>query len=149
MIQNLRKFLKDIADAIREKTGKSELIAPVNFAEEIKSISAGGGESGGSSWRYFDCKQVPIEMREDLLAELQAMIVKTKSLSNNSIMSSVMLIYKGDPSEIVAFGADMSIETNISGELITLGQYYEMATDMLAQTGVVEITKEQFYNLNA
>ena len=36
MIQNLRKFLKDIADAIREKTGKSELIKPVDFATEIK-----------------------------------------------------------------------------------------------------------------
>lgn len=144
----LNEVMKETADAIREKTGKSELIAPINFAEEIKGISAGGG-SVESSWRYFDCKQVPIESRVDLLAELQAMIVKTKSLSNNSIMSSVMLSYIGDPSEIVAFGADMSIEVNASGEFITLGQYYEMATDILAQAGVIEITKEQFYDLNA
>lgn len=43
----LNEVMKDTADAIREKTGKSEKIAPINFAEEIKSISAGGGESGG------------------------------------------------------------------------------------------------------
>lgn len=112
----------------------------------LKICKLGGGTSE-DKWRYFDCKQVPIESRVDLLAELQAMIVKTKSLSDNSIMSSVMLSYIGDPSEIVAFGADMSIEVNVSGEFITLGQYYEMTTDILAQAGVVEITKEQFYTL--
>ena len=41
----LNETMNEIADAIREKTGKSEKIAPINFAEEIKSISAGGGES--------------------------------------------------------------------------------------------------------
>lgn len=44
----LNEVMKETADAIREKTGKSEKIAPINFAEEIKSISAGGGGSGES-----------------------------------------------------------------------------------------------------
>jgi hypothetical protein len=39
----LNEVMKDTADAIREKTGKSDLIAPVNFASEIKGITAGGG----------------------------------------------------------------------------------------------------------
>jgi hypothetical protein len=39
----LNEVMKDTADAIREKTGKSELIAPVDFASEIKGISVGGG----------------------------------------------------------------------------------------------------------
>ena len=141
----LNEVMKDTADAIREKTGKSDLIAPIDFAEEIKGITAGGE----SSWRYFDCKQVPIESRVDFLAELQSMIVKAQSLSNNNIMSSALISYIEDPSAIVAFGADMSIEINISGEFISLGQFYETATDILAQAGVVEITKEQFYDLNA
>lgn len=43
----LNEVMKDTADAIREKTGKSELIGPVDFASEIKGITAGGsGESG-------------------------------------------------------------------------------------------------------
>lgn len=50
----LNEVMKHTADAIREKTGKSDLIAPVNFAEEIKGITAGGGESGGSSYIYYD-----------------------------------------------------------------------------------------------
>ncbi len=41
----LNEVMKETVDAIREKTGKSDLIAPVNFAEEIRSISVGGGES--------------------------------------------------------------------------------------------------------
>lgn len=139
-----------IADAIREKKGTTDKIAPVNFAEEIKGITAGGsGESGGSSWRYFDCKQVPIESRVDFLVELQSMIVKAQSLSYNNIMSSALISHIEDPSAIVAFGADMSIEINMSGEFISLGKYYEMATDILAQAGVVEITEAEFYDLNA
>lgn len=47
----LNEVMKDTADAIREKTGKSELIAPVNFAEEIKGITAGGG--GKSNYTYY------------------------------------------------------------------------------------------------
>ena len=43
-MQKFENFLKDIADAIREKTGKSELIKPVDFATEIKGITAGGGD---------------------------------------------------------------------------------------------------------
>lgn len=35
----LNEVMKDTADAIREKTKKSELIAPINFAEEIKGIT--------------------------------------------------------------------------------------------------------------
>lgn len=40
----LNEVMKETADAIREKTGKSDLIAPVDFAEEIKGITAGGCE---------------------------------------------------------------------------------------------------------
>ena len=62
-------------------------------------------------------------------------------------MSSAQMNYIEDPSEIVAFGVDMSIEVYFTDEFITLGQLYEMATDMLDQAGIVEITKEQFYTL--
>lgn len=40
----LNETMNEIADAIREKTGKSELIKPVDFATEIKGITAGGCE---------------------------------------------------------------------------------------------------------
>lgn len=47
----LNETVAAIADAIREKTGKSELIKPIDFATEIKGITAGG--SGESAWKYY------------------------------------------------------------------------------------------------
>jgi hypothetical protein len=80
----LNSVMKAIADAIREKTGKSELIAPVDFAEEIKGISAGGGsgesgEKAGMTYvkkeALFDALETPMpetmpqaELRSTLLA---------------------------------------------------------------------------------
>lgn len=49
----LNEVMKETADAIREKTGKSELIKPVDFAEEIKGITAGGGGSTEGDWEYY------------------------------------------------------------------------------------------------
>lgn len=40
---NLTDFLADVADAIREKKGTTELINPQDFASEIASIEGGGG----------------------------------------------------------------------------------------------------------
>ena len=56
----LNEVMKETADAIREKTGKSELIKPVDFAEEIKGITAGGGESGGSNVEYIDVSGIDV-----------------------------------------------------------------------------------------
>lgn len=50
----LNEVMKETADAIREKTGKSELIKPIDFATEIKGITAGGSEeSGDDGWEYY------------------------------------------------------------------------------------------------
>jgi hypothetical protein len=59
----LNETVAAIADAIREKTGKSELIAPIDFAEEIKGISAGGGDapSGDDGWEYYKFDGVTYE----------------------------------------------------------------------------------------
>ena len=107
-------------------------------------ITAGGG----SSWRYFDCKQLPTENKAEILAELHTMIIKEQSLSYNAITSSASISYIKDLSAIVAFGVDMSIEINVSGEFIPLSKLYETVVDMLAQAGVVEITEAEFYNLD-
>lgn len=56
----LNEVMKETADAIREKTGKSELIKPIDFASEIKGITAGGGDapSGGIKMVYLDLSVV-------------------------------------------------------------------------------------------
>ena len=42
-ISNLSNYLKDLADAIREKKGTQEQIPAANFDTEIKSLEVGGG----------------------------------------------------------------------------------------------------------
>lgn len=49
---NVKDFCKDIADAIREKKGTSDLINPQDFSAEIKSIS-GGGSGGELEGEYY------------------------------------------------------------------------------------------------
>lgn len=46
-IDTLANFLTDVSTAIKEKTGKTDPIAPANFDTEINSISGGGGDGGG------------------------------------------------------------------------------------------------------
>lgn len=60
----LNETVAAIADAIREKTGKSELIKPVDFAEEIKGITSGGGESGDDGWVYYKFDGEAVENTE-------------------------------------------------------------------------------------
>ena len=52
MIQNLRKFLKDIADAIREKEGSSELLNPQDFVDHIKALQGSGGTSPSAKFKW-------------------------------------------------------------------------------------------------
>jgi hypothetical protein len=51
----LNEIMKNTADAIREKKGTTELIAPVDFANEIKGISGGSG-GGELEGEYFLAK---------------------------------------------------------------------------------------------
>lgn len=62
---------KEIADAIREKTGTSDLIKPSNFASKIDDVySAGQNASGGGSYDegIADGKQ---EMRKSIMDDIQ------------------------------------------------------------------------------
>lgn len=51
---NLKDFVTDIADAIREKKDTTEKINPQNFSDEIRGIESGGGENFNFSCTLFD-----------------------------------------------------------------------------------------------
>lgn len=69
----LNETVAAIADAIREKTGKSELIKPVDFATEIKGITAGG--SGESPWKYYLLDWYNLDQEEGYTKELAQQII--------------------------------------------------------------------------
>lgn len=133
----LNEVMKDTADAIREKTGKSELIAPVDFAEEIKGITSGGGESGGEKYYIFsesamDGLQFAHLIKFPHNAEVYKLPVYVAlSIFGEEIAASIEA-FSLNPDEIVSVdGGVKSIK-----ELLPLSSY-------------TEITEAEFYDLNA
>lgn len=51
---NLTDFLTDVADAIREKKGTTDLINPQDFSSEILSIEGGGGSEPVTTYEFND-----------------------------------------------------------------------------------------------
>lgn len=151
----LNEVMKKTADAIREKTGKSELIKPVDFATEIKGITAGGGESGGSETMYFAAKNGGAMGGITEMALMGGFAVKK---ADNTISSIGTFLLADDfSSEVlqsikaIAFalgnystggGADISNPDTLRGMMFQLN-------GMEGMPEIIEITKEQFYDLNA
>ena len=152
MSKNLIKFLKDTADAIREKTGKSELIKPVDFAEEIKSISAGGGESEGSYWHYFDVSEVDLT-DPDISFSAVLCYMMMKWTFNDEVGIGTASVYEmlsgfageNNKPKVIAFGGDYTQRVIING---TNASYGDLVEELKAYgISLPEITKEQFYAL--
>ena len=140
----LNEVMKETADAIREKTGKSELIKPVDFAEEIKGITAGGsGESGGGNYIYYD--QTKTDMNYKFMWEY-ASSVKV-SANGMTAITTPMEAYRGNMSNYIV-AACLDVELKISNTddpnltLVSLGEYFSPEIDTLPR-----ITKEEYYNL--
>lgn len=55
----LKKYVTDIANAIREKEGSTELINPQDFVAHINALSIGGGEEYGA---YLKILEVPAKI---------------------------------------------------------------------------------------
>jgi hypothetical protein len=154
----LNEVMKETAEAIREKTGKSELIAPVDFASEIKGITAGGGESGdgGSSWRYFDFSNITLTgVQSYAFKSILAMIGKFDIDGAKIIAPPSTYIIEGGRefmANCIAGGIETSAKCNGEGELMDWNSYLEalgLNDSGLADMGITEITEEEFYDLNA
>ena len=149
----LKETVAAIADAIREKTGKSELIKPVDFAEEIKGITAGGGDapSGGGDWHYYDVSE--LDMTDPAISayiNVLLMMVRFELMGKVSVSSvGLYALYSasaGGSAKILAFGLDFTQSAIQEGIEVS----YKEALDEVKNNGVslTEITKEQFYSLD-
>lgn len=145
----LTETVAKIAEAIREKTGKSEKIAPVNFAEEIKSISAGGGESGGSNYIFYDQKRTILNIRYlweqsstiKFNFDGQYVIARTIEMLDNikeNGMEEYIIAVCIDPNLKFQTKPDEPLHTLLEGDPKTLKWIDE-----------ARITEEEYFNLNA
>ena len=148
----LNEVMTQTADAIREKTGKTELIAPINFAEEIKSISAGGGESGGeNTYEYIELTRPEGWEGDDFFGSVVTPLLSYAALSVKAnyggsivMMSAYAIGMFIQESEPIAIAYDPNM-------LVYLGEMgYKKVSEVFQMFGLPELprlTKEQFYTL--
>ena len=161
----LNETVAAIADAIREKTGKSELIKPIDFATEIKGITAGGGgapsgsnveylELNGNTWLADKLMGGIVEMKitvENAPFPIEGMIglgtavypMITQFAQMGATANIIAVSYNRDAATIMK--QDGVVTTQTAHEvLVSKGESY-----VEAYNNVPRITKEQFYDLNA
>ena len=154
----LNEVMKETADAIREKKGTSELIAPVDFAEEIKGITAGGGDAPSGNWEYYDCSSSAEDMSlyaAYLSARVKKADVRDGVISKVQIGCMFFAYASSDYDKYIAIAVDFSqpcIDAN--GTRTLREQIASYPNSGLAQiVGMLQsfprLTKEQFYDLNA
>ena len=143
---NLTDFMVDLADGIRAKKGTTEPINPQDFRKEIESIS-GGGESGGSNWRYFDVSKTAEEDKGQIVS-LFALIIRVMAVTNDVICPPKTPDI--DLTKTLAFGFDSSMpyRNKYMEGINTVGDLFAMigGDEILNELGIVEITKDEFVN---
>lgn len=146
MANNLKDHLKEVADAIRAKKGTNDLINPQDFATEIEGIS-GGGESG--EWVY--CNSELWNSTAKSILPLYASLAKGSVDLGNGAMQVVLT-----PLMLSSYGATSisAYAFNLSAQMANPSMQYTIKEAMIADAVYdiikqTEITKEQFYDLNA
>ena len=157
----LNEVMKETADAIREKTGKSELIKPIDFAEEIKGITAGGGDTpSGGSVKYY---KGTLGVWGELLA-CCPVFMPIKSSSAGWGMFSPVYAFAGNTKQGVLADGKTTIIKSYPGNadfrdnsiLTQVGvrsfeEYVELVRTQGPSMGIneeyTEITEDEFYTL--
>jgi hypothetical protein len=140
--------LTAIGDAIRNKTGKSALIAPGNMPTEINSIVAGGGSGGGlevpASITIDDMSVFCSNSFNWLLNDYADRITFEQGMFNNAPNS---LFYGSD--QLVNAGITYKVYTS-STEVSTSGMFYncKKLVTLPKLTGVIQVANRNnmFYN---
>ena len=142
----LNEVMKETADAIREKTGKSELIKPIDFAEEIKGITAGGSGESASTIEYLDVSGLEDGEKSPLIVFA---CLLCKSEAEGVITTPLSMLPSGDQldltevSGISAIMVDFSLEIYVYEQKMTIQEF--LGKELL--DSIPRLTKEQFYSL--
>lgn len=158
--------MKETAEAIREKTGKSELIKPIDFATEIKGISAGGsGESGGSNVEYLDLSG-DSPLRDGLISFCY--LIKTDGFNVEhpdggstsarrgivpasnlvpTVIGMTYVEYSIIVASIKAVAIDFNTEIVMRDAIMPIKDIFTGAEELL--DAIPRLTEAEFYDLNA
>ena len=140
----LNETMNEIADAIREKTGKSELIKPVDFATEIKGITAGGSGESGGKYVYYDLRNANPDAKGMFLSYCALMV----RFDGADMYTIPPLGIGGEGLDDTFITKTLAAMTDLDLE-IDFGEGLMKVMDVLSMGGLTfpEITKEEFYAL--
>lgn len=149
---NLKDFLTDVANAIREKEGSSEPINPQDFSSRIQAIQTGGGggdtPAGGSNIVYLNIETM-VKTMESQLPMLLKMIVgglACRLQYEDGTLSAILPSYNIGADYLNTIVA-IAIVDNFLGwvEETNYINSSEMIESLKSQMGAYEITAEEFY----
>lgn len=147
----LNEVMKETADAIREKKGTTDKIAPINFAEEIKGITAGGGESGGeNTYEYIELTRPEGWEGDDFIGEVVrpllyacALLVKLEIYGSMAVTTSYVSGMQRATPIAIAYDPNMLVQGETG--FIKVSEVFQI----YGLPELPRLTKEQFYDLNA
>lgn len=151
----LNETVAAIADAIREKKGKSELIKPVDFAEEIRGITSVGGEN-----YYYIPMSAFLEASESLEDNLKRLLdeiflmcstcVKVPINGKYQILGMMAAQEFLDPAKaIICFSRDLRFGEKAA--LMTLDELLQTLPQEIQDVwqSLPKLTETEFYDLNS
>lgn len=145
----LNEVMKETADAIREKKGTTDKIAPINFAEEIKGITAGGGGGGGLSYFAIDTSI----LGADVAFAYGAFLGKVVLPEGSTIQPTLLLVQSADENlmkSLKAIATDVNAKVYFMGQLVPLwGGLADTIEYFISEGILTPITEAEFYDLNA
>ena len=146
MANNLKDHLKEVADAIRAKKGTNDLINPQDFATEIEGISGGGSGESGSKYVYYDLRNASTDAKGMFLTYC-ALMLRFDGADMYTI-TPLGIPFEGIDDTFI--GKTLAAMTDLDLE-IDFGEGLMKVRDIMSMGGLSfpEITKEQFYDLNA
>ena len=130
--------LSAIGNSIRAKTGKTNMIPPLNMPAEIESIKAGGGSGGGQA---FQCGTVVSADGTNLVVPctLDNILIVGKYVSSTSNIAYLL-----NATLLVADGLKFQIGTNSNGKLINQGAGAFSITKQNGQTTFTQTASIKF-----
>ena len=122
---NLKDFLTDVADAIREKKGTTEKINPQDFSDEIRGIESGGGNPWNADVIWNDDTTFGFDSIKEIHIHEGITTLDEKAFRYNSSLQKVVLPKSLQIIGTYAFAgmAGILTEINLPENITTINNY--------------------------
>lgn len=147
---NLKDLLTDVADAIREKKGTTELINPQDFGEEIRGIESGGGNSWNADVVWNDDSVFGFDSMQEISIHEGVTTIGVRAFRYNTSLTKVVLPSTVTTIDSYSFAGMTKLDNLLLPEgLINIQSYVFNGTpfvEMIIPKGVIRLNYGAFVN---